>query len=128
MAYTQREMQGAGWMLFASVIMITGGIMRLLDAFWAFDRDDDLISETLFFDDLNTWGWVWLVVGALLVVAGFAVLAGSEWARWFGIVIAAFGGISAMTWIYAYPIWSLVNVLIAALVIYALTTYGGREA
>jgi len=34
--------------------------------------------------------------------------------------------LSAMTWMPYYPVWSLVYVAIAVMVIYALARYGGR--
>lgn len=131
MSYAAREREGEGWLLFASIILITGGIMRIFDAFWAFDKDDEVTGELqvlLYDDDLAAYGWIWLVVGVLLVLAGFGVLSGAQWARWFGIVMASLASISAMLWIYAFPIWSLVGVLISFTVIYALATYGGRSA
>lgn len=128
--YTRREVAGAPWLLFSAVIMITGGFMRILDALWAFDKDDEIgpLQTVLFDDNLTAWGWIWMAVGVLLVAAGFGVLAGSEWARWFGIFVAAFSAVTAITWIYAYPIGSLVAILIAIAVIYGLTVYGGKEA
>lgn len=135
MSYAMRERpgagwrQGEGWLLFAAIILITAGVMRVLDAFWAFARDDDLSQpmQTLFFDDsLTAYGWLWLTVGVLLIAAGFGVLSGAEWARWFGIGMAAVAAVSAMLWMYDFPIWSLFSGMIAVLVIYALATYGGR--
>ena len=122
--------EGSGWLLFSAVVLITAGIMRIFDAFWAFDRDDEAgeLQTWLFKDSLTTYGWFWLIVGVLLIVAGFAILNGSEWARWFGIFVAAFAAVSAMTWIYAFPVWSMVSTLIGFLVVYGLTMYGGREA
>lgn len=131
MSYAVPERQGQGWLLFAALVMITGGIMRLVDAFWAFDKDDEMAGELLavvWSDNLAAYGWLWLVVGTLLLVAGFSVMGGSEWARWLGIVMAIVTAVSATLWIWDYPIWSLVNVMIAALVIYGLSVYGGREA
>ena len=121
---------GSGWLLFSAVVLITAGIMRIFDAFWAFDRDDETgeLQTWLFKDSLSTYGWFWLILGILLIVAGFAIINGSEWARWFGIFVAAFAAVSAMTWIYAYPVWSMVSTLIGLLVVYGLTMYGGSEA
>ena len=82
-------------------------------------------SQSRLDDSLDAYGWIWLVVGALLVVAGFGVLSGSQAARWFGIFMAAISAISAFLWIYAFPIWSLVGVLISIGVMYALAAYGG---
>jgi hypothetical protein len=127
MSYAVRPREGEGWLLFAAIVLMTAGVMRIFDAFWAFDKDDELTTnlQVLLFDDsLDAYGWIWLVVGALLVVAGFGVLSGSQTARWFGIFMAAISAISAFLWIYAFPIWSLVGVLISIGVIYALAAYG----
>jgi hypothetical protein len=130
MSYVERERRGEGWLLFSAVVLITGGVMRVIDALWAFDKDDEVgerLQVLLWDDNLAAYGWLWLIVGVLLVVAGFGVMTGSQMARWFGIVMASLAAISAMLWIYAFPIWSLLSVLIAVMVIYALTTYGGRD-
>jgi hypothetical protein len=128
MSYAVRPREGEGWLLFAAIVLMTAGVMRIFDALWAFDKDDELTTNLqviLWDDSLDAYGWIWLVVGVLLVVAGFGVLSGSETARWFGIFMAAISAISAFLWIYAFPIWSLVGVLISVGVIYALAAYGG---
>lgn len=130
MSYPVQERRGEGWLLFASVVLITAGIMRLLDAFWAFDKDDELgenLQVVVWDDNLAAYGWLWLIVGVLLILAGVGVWSGSEAARWFGIGMAAISAITSFLWIYAFPIWSLVGSLIAFLVIYALAAYGGRS-
>ncbi|HEX8803631.1 MAG TPA: hypothetical protein VF743_05545, partial [Acidimicrobiales bacterium] len=91
--------RGEGWLLFAAVIMVTAGVMRVLDALWAFDKDDEVserLQVVIFDDNLAAYGWLWLIVGVLLIVAGFAVLSGAPWARWFGIVMAGVAAITAM--------------------------------
>jgi hypothetical protein len=129
MAYAEREpVRGTGWLVFSSIVLITAGIMRVFDAVWAFDKDDELTQElqTLFYNDsLTAYGWMWLIVGVLMIVAGFGVLSGSELARWFGIAMAAVAVITGFLWIYAFPVWSLVSVIVGLLVIYGLGAYGG---
>lgn len=129
MSYATRERQGVGegWLLFAALVMVTGGIIRVFDALWAFDRDDELVGEidaVWFGDNLAFYGWLWLVVGILLICAGFGVLARVQWARWFGIGMAVISAVTSMLWIYAFPIWALVGVVISFAVIYGLATYG----
>jgi hypothetical protein len=129
MSYAVRQREGAGWRLYASIVLMTAGVMRIFDAFWAFDKDDEIVGNlqlVLFDEDLDTYGWIWLAIGILLVLAGFGVLTGSELARWIGIGVAVIAAISAFLWIYAFPIWALVGVVIATSVIYALAAYGGR--
>jgi hypothetical protein len=130
MATPARARTGEGWLLFSAIILVTGGVIRIFDAFWAFDKSDDFdntVETVLFNHDLTAYGWLWLVMGLLLIAAGFGVLSGAQWARWFGIVVASLSAISAMLWIYVYPIWSLVGVVIAFSVIYGLATYGDRR-
>ena len=120
--------RAAGWLSFAAALLVVSGIFKILDALWAFKYDDDVSDEVqtvLFENDLASWGWVWLGVGIILILAGFAVISGSQWARWVGIVAASLAAISFLPWIYYQPLWTILSVTLAVLVIYALATYGG---
>jgi hypothetical protein len=63
----------------------------------------------------------------LLILASFGVLARSQLSRWIGGIGAAIAAITAMAWMPYYPVWSLVYVAIAVMVIYALARYGSRD-
>jgi len=120
--------RAAGWLSFAAALLVVSGVFKILDALWAFKYDDDVSDEVqtvLFENDLASWGWVWLVVGIILILAGFAVVSGSQWARWVGIVAASLAAISFLPWIYYKPLWTILSVTLAVLVIYALAAYGG---
>ncbi len=122
------DQRGEGWIVFAGVVLIWGGIMKVFDAIWAFRYHGVLPSNfeaAIFGHSLKTYGWVDLVVAAILILSGFWVIAGSSIARWVGIVAAVIAGISAIWWMPYYPVWGFVYVFIAALVIYALAVYGG---
>lgn len=122
--------RGAGWVVFASVVLITAGIMRLFDAIWAFRYHGDLpqnLEDAIFGRSLDTYGWIYLVVAIVLVVSGFLLLQGSQVARWVGVGAAVIGSISAIWWMPYYPVWSLTYVAIGGLVIYALLAYGGKS-
>ena len=120
--------RAAGWLSFAAAVLVVSGVFKILDALWAFKYDDEVSQEVqtvLFENDLESWGWVWLVVGIILILAGFAVVGGSRWARWVGIVAASLAAISFLPWIYYKPLWTILSVTLAVLVIYALGAYGG---
>jgi hypothetical protein len=120
--------RAAGWLSFAAAVLVVSGVFKILDALWAFKYDDEVSQEVqtvLFENDLESWGWVWLVVGIILILAGFAVVSGSRWARWVGIVAASLAAISFLPWIYYKPLWTILSVTLAVLVIYALGAYGG---
>jgi hypothetical protein len=69
----------------------------------------------------------WLIVGVLLIIAGYLVLQRSQFGRWFGIFAAAVGAVSTMAWMPYYPIWALTYFIVAILVIYGLAAHGGLE-
>jgi hypothetical protein len=83
------------------------------------------VQTVLFEGDLTSWGWVWLVVGIVLIAAAIALVSGVQWARWVGIVTAGIAAISFLPWIYYQPLWTILSVTLAVLVIYALAVYGG---
>ncbi|HVN49993.1 MAG TPA: hypothetical protein VMT43_01100 [Acidimicrobiales bacterium] len=124
------EMKGSGWLFFAGTILGLAGLMRIIDAFWAFRYKGALpegLQNGLFGSNLKHYAWVWLAVGIILIVSSFLILARSQVARWVGYIAAVIGGLSAMTWMPYYPIWSITYVGIAVLVFYALARYGGPE-
>ena len=124
------EPKGAGWLFFAGTILGLAGIMRIVDSFWAFGYKGalpDNLKNGVLGSNLKTYAWTWLIVGIVLICSSFALLAGSQFARWIGFIAATLGGISAMTWMPYYPVWSLTYIVIAILVFYALARYGGPE-
>jgi hypothetical protein len=113
--------------MFAGVVLIVGAVSRLFDAIWAF-RYHGVVPENLqgalFGHSLNTYGWLWLAVAAILFLAGLGVMVQSQIARWVGVVAAAIGSISSIWWMPYYPVWSLIYFGVGILVIYALIAHG----
>jgi len=124
------ETRGSGWVVFASIVLITAGIMRLFDAIWAFRYHGQIpqnLEDAIFGHSLKTYGWVYLIVAAILVLAGFFVLGGNPFARWIGVAAGAIGAITAIWWMPYYPVWSLTYIALGGLVVYALVAYGDRD-
>jgi hypothetical protein len=122
--------RGEGWVTFAAIALITAGIMRVFDAIWAFRYHGALpqnLEDAIFGHSLKTYGWVYLVIAAVLIVCGFLLFSGSQVARWVGVIAGAIAAISAIWWMPYYPVWSFTYVAIGGAVIYALVTYGGRD-
>ena len=122
--------KGTGWISFAAAMLVVSGVFKIFDALWAFKYDDQVdkqVQTVVFEHDLTSWGWVWLVAGIILILAGVAVASGAQWARWVGIVVASLAAISFLPWIYFEPLWTILSVTLAILVVYALAAYGGRE-
>ena len=124
--YYATEPRGAGWIVFAAIMLGLAGTWAVIDGIVALSRSSFYVAGAHFvFSDLRTWAWITLILGAVTILAAFAVIEGSAWARWFGITIAALSAIGQLAWIQAYPLWSLCIVALDILVIYALAVYGG---
>jgi hypothetical protein len=120
--------EGSGWLMFASIVLVVAGVMRFFDGLWAIRTDARVpdLDDQLLGDELSGYGWVYLIVGLILIVSGFAVYQRSQFARWIGIVAGAILTISAMLWLPFAPVWALVYIFIGISVIYGLAVYGGR--
>ncbi|HTL84048.1 MAG TPA: hypothetical protein VL856_02630 [Acidimicrobiia bacterium] len=122
------DQRGVGWISFAGSILIFAGILRIFDAIWAFRYNGDLpsaLKDATFGDSLTAYGWIYLLVGLLLILSGIGVFQGGQLSRWVGIIAGAIAGISAVPWLPYYPIWSFLYIVIALLVMYGLIGYGG---
>ncbi len=125
------QYRGEVWRIFAGTALGIAGIMRFFDAIWAFSYSGavpDNLEDALFGRSLKTYGWVYLIVALVLVVASLGVIVGSQFSRWIGIVAGAVMAVSAIWWMPYYPVWSLTYILIGSFVIYALAVYGDRES
>ncbi len=124
------EEKGGGWLIFAAIALGVAGIMRIFDAIWAFRYHGVVpqnLEDAIFGHSLKTYGWVYLVVGIVVILCAGGVLVRSQISRWIGIFAGAVMAISAIWWMPYYPIWSLTYIGIGVLVIYSLAVYGGRE-
>jgi hypothetical protein len=116
-----------GWIRFASFVLFFAGVMRIFDAIWAFGYNGPLpqsLKHALLGDSLQTYAWLFLACGIVLIAAGIGVLYLSELGRWVGVGAAVIGGLSAMTWMPYYPEWSLLYIGLAIMVMYALIVHG----
>jgi hypothetical protein len=122
------EEKGAGWVMFAGIMLLIAGVLNIMYGIAAVDNSKFIYGGTQYiFSDLNTWGWVTIILGALEILAAFSIWAGGQFGRWFGVIIAGLSSIGALLSIQAYPFWSLTIFAIDILIIYGLVAYGGRS-
>jgi hypothetical protein len=119
---------GTGWVMFAAVLLGLAGLWNFIEGIAAISNAHVYVANANYvFSDLNTWGWIVLVLGILQGFAAFALLTGSEIARWFGIAVAGLNAIGQLMFIPAYPVWGLAMFSADMLIIYGLAVYGGKR-
>jgi predicted membrane metal-binding protein len=122
--------QGEGyWMIvFAVALLVTVGFFNMIDGIAAIANSHVFIANAHYVvGDLRVWGWVVLILGTLQIIAAVAVLAGSQAARWFAVVVISLNAIGQMFFIPAYPFWSLLIIAVDVVALWGLCAYGSRE-
>lgn len=121
----RRTRAHSGWVTFAGVIALVVGGYNALSGIAALSDDDTLAAQAtdvLYGIDLTAWGWCWLIIGAVQVVAGVLVLQRNEWGRWLAIGIAATSAMITIFVIFVFPLWAIAVLALDCLVLYALLT------
>lgn len=115
-----------GWVAFAGILMIIGGCLQGIYGLVAIVNDTWVVwgNSSAMYLDISQWGWIHLIWGVIMVLAGLGVLSGNIFARILGVILAAIAAIVNFMFIPVYPIWSVTVVVIAIVVIYALVAHG----
>jgi hypothetical protein len=117
----------SGWAIsgvtFAATVMVLIGIFEAIAGLAAiFDDNFYVVTRNYAFDlDVTAYGWLHLIVGILVVWAGYSLFSRKAWA---GIVAIALAVVSAVTnffFIPYYPFWSILMIALAVWVIWAVT-------
>jgi hypothetical protein len=122
------EGRGLGLVFFAGILLLVAGCFNLIDGIAAVARSHVFVGNAHYvFGDLRAWGWVALILGALLLIAGAGVMAGNQLARWFAVAVVGLNAIGQMFFIPSYPFWSLTIIAVDVVALYGLCAYGSRE-
>ncbi len=122
-------MRGAGRVTFAAILLIIIGIINVIYGIGALDDANIFVNETRFvLDNLNTLGWVLIIVGVIQLTGGFSLWSGSTYGRVIGIIAGTLGALSALFSIGgANPWWSLCVFALCIFVVYGIVVYGEDE-
>jgi len=123
MGYGERR-QRSRMLHFSSVMLFIAGAFNLIWGITALAKEEYFTNRVLF-GNLTFWGWFWLIIGIITMIAAFAVLRKAQWARWFGITIAGVSILGMFTVIFAFTLWAAVIIAFYVIVIYSLLEYGG---
>ncbi len=126
---SQNRTGWVGWLTFAGIMLILVGAFQAIDGLIALFKDELYLvrpNGLVINIDYTAWGWTHLLLGILLIAAGYAVFSGRVWGRTIGVIAALLSAVVNFAFIPAYPVWSLLIITIDILVIYALIAHGGE--
>ena len=118
-----------GWIMFAAVIMFLLGCCHAIQGLVALLDDQKFLvtdSGLTVSADYTVWGWVHLIGGIIVALAGIALFAGRMWARIVGVVVAFLSAILNIAFLEAYPSWSALMIGLDILIIWAITLHGAE--
>jgi hypothetical protein len=122
-------MRGAGRVVFAATLLVIVGTLNIIYGIGALDDARIFVDDTRFvLDDLNTLGWVLIILGVIQLTGGFSLMVGHTYGRIIGITAGTLGAIGAVLSIGgAYPWWSLAVFALCVYVVHGIIVFGEEE-
>jgi hypothetical protein len=118
-----------GWIVFAGTMMTLIGVFHMFGGIISLVRRNTVVFPTgdlVVSVNYTQYGWMQLIGGAIVFLAGLGLFTGRTWARVVGVAIALISAIFNFVFLTAFPIWSITLIAIDIFVIYALTAHGGE--
>jgi hypothetical protein len=122
-------MRGAGRVVFAGVLLLVAGTLNIIYGIGSLDDANIFTGDKRFiFTNLNTLGWVLIVLGLIQLIGGFSLLAGNTFGRVIGVIGGSLGAIGALLSIGGnYPWWSLGIFFLSVWIVHGILVYGQDE-
>ena len=130
--YDEYESSGTGWKVFAGIMILVAGTFNVIDGLVAvtdknyFTRIGNA-SQLPVTNNIQTWGWVVLIWGTVLILAGFLIFSGNMFGRVVGVIAASGNAIIQLAFLPHFPFWSFTMILVDILVVWGLVVHGGRH-
>jgi hypothetical protein len=121
----------SGWVTFAAVLLLLGGTLNIIYGIAAIGDSSFFVQDARYIlSNLNTWGWIAVLIGLIQVIAAGSLWRGGLFGRIFGIAAASLSAIGALLSIPAYPFWSLAIFALDIVIIHQIAAHGteGRGA
>ncbi len=122
-------MRGTGRAMFAAILLLMVGTLNVIYGIGALDNANVFVNDQRFIlTNLNTMGWVLIVLGAIQFTGGFSLIAGNTYGRVIGIVGGSLGAIGALLSMGdGYPWWSLAIFALCVYIVHGIVMLGQDE-
>lgn len=115
-----------GFTFFAAMMMMMIGAFHAIAGLAGIIENEFFVATPnyIFEFDVSAWGWIHLIVGVVVLLAGISLISGAVWARTVGVTLAVLSAIANFAFIPVSPVWSIVIIALNVTVIWALTAHG----
>jgi hypothetical protein len=122
-------MRGTGRVVFAAIVLLIVGTLNIVYGIGALDDANVFANDTRYIlTNLNTLGWVLILLGLIQLLAGFSLMAGRTFGRVIGIIAGSLGAIGALLSVGGnHPWWSLGIFALCVIVVHGIVVYGEEE-
>ena len=123
-------MRGAARALLAAALLVIAGTLNVIYGIGALDNANIFKNDTRYiFTNLNTMGWVLIILGVIQLAGGFPLAAGNTFGRVIGIIGAGLGAIAALLSIGGNdPWWSVGIFFLCIYILHGIFIYGEEES
>lgn len=122
-------MRGAGRVVFAAIALLLVGTINIIYGIGALDDANIFVNDTRFIlTNLNTLGWVLIILGLIQLTGGVSLLGARAYGRVIGVIAGSLGALGALFSIGGdRPWWSLAVFALCVYVVYGILVYGDEE-
>jgi hypothetical protein len=115
--------------VFAATLLLIAGVLNIIYGIGALDDANVFVNDKRYiFTNLNTLGWVLIILGVIQLGGGFSLMAGNTFGRVLGIIGGSLGAIGALLSVGgSYPWWSLGIFFLCVYVVHGILVYGEDE-
>jgi hypothetical protein len=121
--------RGTGRVIFAAILLLLVGFVNVIYGIGALDDANYFVNDTRFIlSNLNTLGWVLIILGIIQLTGGFSLMAGNTYGRVLGVIGGTLGAIGALFSIGgSNPWWSLVVFALCVYIVHGIIVFGEDE-
>ena len=122
-------MRGTGRVVFAAIMLLLVGTLNIIYGIGALDGANVFVGDQRYvLTDLNTLGWVLILLGVIQLAGGLSLMAGNTYGRVIGIIGGTLGAIGALLSIGGnYPWWSLALFFLCVYIVHGIVVFGEDE-
>jgi hypothetical protein len=125
-----RQVTGwVGWVWFGAFTLLTVGLFNIMGGLVAVLSPKDVLAwsgHSVVLVDVSAWGWVHIVLGALLVLVACFLFAARPWARIVASILVVLNLLTQFLSLPITPWWSIAVIVLDVFVLWALIVHGAE--